>query len=249
MKDGTTYFLGSGNLQMARLDSSDNPLGYSDPANATRLELNVETETKEVKSRMRDTFGQTLASATLITDATVAMTFNGITPDLFANIFLGDLVDITDAGGSITDESVIMHAGKWSRVATPGSGISAVTVTNSTGATTYDETTDYELDADAGLIKPVSGGGIGDGDTVLVDYTYGALTGSKVTGATRPLVNVAIIFSGKNVYTGQPAKVEVFKASIRPSSAVDFLSEDTQELQFEGKLITPAGRSWPFEII
>ncbi len=248
MKPGTTYFLGSGNLQMARLDANDQPLGYSDPANATRLELNVETETKEVKSRMRDTFGQTLASATLITDATVAMTFNGVTPDLFANIFLGDLVDITASAGSVTDEAITAHLDKWSAVASPGSGINSVVVTDSTGATTYTENTDYVVDADAGMIKPLSSGSIGEGDSMLVDYAYGALSGDKITGATQPLVNVAIIFSGKNVYTGEAARVEVFKASIRPSSAVDFLSEDTQELQFEGKLITPSGRSWPFEV-
>ncbi len=249
MNKGVTYFLGSGNLQMARLDSSGNPLGFSDPANATRLELNVETETKEVKSRMRDTFGQTLASATQITDATVAMTFNGITPDLFASVFLGDLVDITDSGGTVTDEAVTAYLDKWSAVSKPGSGISAVTVTNSDGTVTYEQGTDYEVDAAAGMIKPLSSGAIGEGASLLVDYTYGALSGSKITGATQPKVDVAIIFSGKNVYTGESSRVEVFQASIRPSSAVDFLSEETQELQFEGKMITPEGKSWPFEVL
>lgn len=248
MKDGATYFLGSGNVQMARLDDNDVPQGYDDPVNCTRLELNVETETKEVKSKMRDTFGQTLASATQITDTTVAMTFNGISPSLFANIFLGDLVDITDAGGSKTGEEVTAHLDKWSPVSTPGSGISSVVVKDDADTTTYVANTDYVLDATAGLIKPLSGGAISDGDTLHVDYAYGAVTGSKVTGATRPLVNVAIIFSGKNVFDGSQAAVQVFKASIRPASAVDFLSDDPQELQFDGKMVTPAGKSWPFEV-
>jgi len=248
MKDGAIYFLGCGNVQMARLDANDVPMGYDDPINCTRLELNVDTDTKEVKSKMRDTCGQILASATRINDTTVAMTFNGTSPSLFANVFLGDLVDITDAGGSKSGEEVTAHAGKWSRVSTPGSGISSVVVKDHTDATTYVDNTDYALDATSGLIKPLDGGAINDGDVLHVDYAYGAMTGSKITGATRPLVNVAIIFSGKNVFDDSQAAVEILKASLRPSSPVDFLSDDPQELQFEGKMITPAGKSWPFEV-
>lgn len=178
----------------------------------------------------------------------VAMTFDGISPDLFANIFLGDLVDITDPGGSKADEQVTARLDKWAQLGTSGGGISNVVVKDSGGSTTYAVDTDYVLDTRAGLIKAVSTGAITDGEILSVSYDYAALSGSKIIGATQPLVNVAILFSGKNVFDGSPADVRIFKASLRPASAVDFLSEEPQELQFDGKMITPAGKSWPFEL-
>lgn len=246
--NGLTYFLGSGDVQLALLTAAGAFEGFDDAVNCTKFELNVESEVKKVKSRMRDTDGQTLASATRITDSKVAMVFNGVSPSLFASVFLGDAVALTGTSGTVTAEAVTALAGKWTPVANLGSGISAVIVKDATDVTTYVAATDYSVDLSTGMIKVLAGGAIADKAVLHIDYAYAAESGYKIVGTTRPLVKVMIKFSGKNVYNGDPASVDVFEANLRPSSAVDFMSEDTQELEFEGDLITPAGKLWPFEV-
>lgn len=246
--NGLTYFLGSGDVQLALLTAAGAFQGYDDAVNATKFELKVESETKEAKARGRDNDGQTLASAVRITGSKISLVFNGSTPSLFAAIFLGDAVKLTGVGGTGTAEVVTALEDKWTPVTNIGSGISDVVVKDATDTTTYVEGTDYTVDLVTGMIKALSTGSISDQDVLHVDYSYAAESGYKITGATRPLVKVMIKFSGKNVYDGEPASVDVYQANLRPSSPVDFLSEETQELQFEGDMITPTGKSWPFEV-
>lgn len=52
-----------------------------------------------------------------------------------------------------------------------------VNVTNEEGSVTYSEGNDYYLDRKAGHLKRIAGGLIGDGQTVLVDYTYNTYAG------------------------------------------------------------------------
>lgn len=246
--NGLTYFLGAGDVQLALLTGLGAFQGFDDAVNSTKFEVKVDSEVKEAKARGRDNDGQTLASATRITGTKISITFNGSTPSLFAAIFLGDAVKLTGAGGTATAEVVTALEDKWTPVANLGSGISDVIVKDDADTTTYVEGTDYAVDLVTGMIKTLSAGSITDQDELHVDYSYAAESGYKITGATRPLVKVMIKFSGKNTYNGEPASVDVYEANLRPSSPVDFLSEETQELQFEGDLITPAGKSWPFEV-
>lgn len=246
---GTLSFLGSGDLYMDRLTSAGAAQGATLVGNATALALNVETDTKKLTSRKRATHGQTLASVTQITGATLSLTLNQMDVDTLAAIFLGDAVAMTGSGGSVTDEDVVAIHDKWVDLDEMGGGISNVVIEDETDTTTYIEGTDYELNTRLGMVKVLSTGSIGDGDTLHVDYDYAAESGKKITGATQPTVKVKLRLDGRNVEDGSNVQVNVWEALIRPSSAVDFLAEDFAELQFDGELLTPDGKSWPFEVI
>jgi len=240
-------FLGTGDLYMDRLDAAGASQGFVLAGNATRFELNVETEEKKLVSRKRGTAGQTLASVTRITATTLGLTLNELDKDVLANIFLGTATSRTAAAGTVTDEPVVARLDRWVRLA--HMDVSSVVVTDATGSTTYAEGTDYEVHARLGMVKALAGGSINDGDTILVDYAYGAESGHLIAGATQPVVAVRLLLDGRNDANGKDCTVTVHEARIRPASPVDFLAEDFSELQFDAELLTPAGKSWPFEII
>ncbi len=247
--DGILSFLGSGDLYMDRLAADGSPQGSDLVGNATSLSLAIETDNKKLTSNKRDTFGQTIATVNRITGSKVTFTLNQMDVATLAAVFLGDAVARTGTGGTVTDEDVVAIHDKWVDFLQLGNGISAVSVQDATDITTYVEGTDYELNTRLGMIKVLSGGSIDDGDTLHVDYTYAAESGKKITGATQPTVKVKLRLDGKNVEDGSDVQVNVFEALVKPSSAVDFLAEDFAEIQFEGEMLTPAGKSWPFEVI
>ncbi len=246
---GLLSFLGSGDLYMDRLAADGTPQGAVLVGNASKLELKVEADTKKLTSRQRATYGQTLASVTNITGSTVSLSINQMDVDTLAAVFLGAAIDLTGAGGSITAENVTAILDRWVDLAQPGSGVSTVVVMDATDITTYTEGTDYTVNTRLGMIQALSTGAIAADDVLHVDYTYGAESGKKITGATQSTVKVKLRLDGKNIEDGTDVQVNVFEALIKPSSPVDFLAEDFAEIQFEGELLTPAGKSWPFEVI
>ncbi len=247
MDTGLMSFIGGGDLYMDRLAADGSSQGFVKVGNATKFELKVDSETKKQLARGRDNFGQTLASVTRITGSTIGITLDQIDKDVLAAVFLGSAVERTGAGGSITNEAISAKLGKMVELA--HANISAVTVTDATGITTYVAGTDYVVHDRLGLIEILVSGSITEGESLLVDYTWAAESGYKITGATQPVVKAALKLDGKNDYDGKPVLVNVFAAQLRPSSAVDFLAEDFAQIVFEGDLLTPTGKSWPFEVI
>ncbi len=246
---GLLSFLGSGDLYMDRLAADGTPQGAVLVGNATKLELKVEADTKKLTSKKRTTYGQTLASVTNITGSTVSLVLNQMDVDTLAAVFLGDAVDMTGTGGSITAENVTAILDKYVDLSQPGAGLSAVVVKDATDTTTYIDGIDYTINTRLGMIQALSTGAISAGDVLHVDYTYAAESGKKITGATQATVKVKLRLDGKNVEDGTDVQVNVFEALIKPSSPIDFLAEDFAETQFDGELLTPAGKSWPFEVI
>jgi len=247
MQSGIMSFIGSGDLYMDRLTSAGVSTGFQLVGNATKLEVKVEAEQKEQLSNGRDTYGQTLASVTRITGTTIGLTLNQLNHQMLAAIFLGNSVAMTGAGGSITSEAVTAREGKWVELA--HKGVSSVVVKDVTDTTTYVSGTDYNVNTRLGMIEILAAGAIADAAVLHVSYTWAAESGYRITGATQPSVKVALRLDGKNDYDGSDVDVRIWEAQLTPNSPVDFLAEDWNELQFEGKLVTPTGRSWPFEVI
>ena len=87
------------------------------------------------------------------------------------------------AGTVIVSEVVRLYAADFSELAHPFGVKStpALTVKSYDGVTTYVENTDYVLDLQKGLLRRIAGGGINEGQNVVVGYSYGRPAGI-VTG-------------------------------------------------------------------
>ena len=235
----------SGDIYVDRKDASGQSTGFV-KIGAGKLEIKPNVEQKELVSKGRDTYGQVLASVSIPKPADFAIEFLEADRQVLAMALMGQDADISVAAGTVTDESVTAHLGRWSFL--DHANVSSVVVTDSTGATTYVEGTDYEVDERQGGIRPLPGGSISDGDELLVDYAYGAESGYRIAGMRESIIKMAIRMDGKNLVDGRDCRVVIYEAQVAADEAVDFLSGDFLTTALKGRMITPAGMGEPFVV-
>jgi len=240
-------FLGSGRLLIDRLTDAGVSTGYKVVGGCPKFELHMESEIKEQRSKGRNNYGQVIASATLPGKTNLAITINDLDAENMAMAFMGTKSADNQTAGTVTDEEVVAHPGYASEL--EYEAVSSVVVKDDTDTTTFVEDTDYTVDARLGLITVLAAGNISEGDTLHVDYSYADVTRDKVVGADAPIIRCKLILDGKNMVNGRDVRVIVPKARLKPSSAVDFLSDDFLPLELEGLCEIPAVGEAPFEII
>jgi hypothetical protein len=108
--------------------------------------------------------------------------------------------------------------------------------------------TDFDVHYRLGMLAPLDGGAILQGDVLLVDYTHNAVSGSRIKGATQPTIKARLVLDGQNYVDGKDNLVEIFEAQLKPTSSVDWLADDFSALTLEGTLVTPAGYDHPFRV-
>lgn len=244
MQNTQMGLIAAGDLYMDFLDDAGASTGFVLVGNCKKFAPKVETETKENKLNGRDTLGQTADSYTRITSSTISLVFNRYDPNLLAAAFMGSAVDQTAIAGVYT-ATITGVQDKW--VDTGKVDIDTCVVKDVTDVTTYVAGTDYEVNKRTGMIKVLTVAL--DGDVLHITGNLLAKTGSKITGATRPMVNVAMRLDGKNFADGAAVQVKVWRVQLRSDSEFDFMGEDFPELSFSGTMTTPTGKSWPFEIV
>ena len=128
--------------------------------------------------------------------------------DLWNIVLHGGSMNTTSAGTQpVTDEELVMNGaytnGEWNALgyAADFDEDCTVVITDSTDTTTYTEGTDYIIDRKSGHIGRISGGGISDGESVHVDYSYKTYDGkyfevfndssptNHILRLTKPLLN------------------------------------------------------------
>lgn len=241
-------FIGSGDLFMDRFDDDGNAQGFVDVGNATKFAIAEDAEIKERESRMRDTYGQVLDSVPIKKPASVSITLNDLKVENLAMVLFGDISDINITGAAVTAEALTASLDKWVELDYRNITALSVTVTDSTGVTTYVEGTDYEVDYSLGMVMALSAGAITASEALLVDYTYGNLTGKKIAGSAKPIIKCSLKLDGENQVNQKDCLVNVFEAVLKPSGEIDFLADDFNEIAFEGTLNTPSSQTSPYEV-
>lgn len=241
-------FIGSGDLYMDRFDDDGNAQGFIDVGNAIKFAIAEDAEIKECESRRKATYGQVLDSVPIKKPASISITLNDLKVENLAMVLFGDISDINITGAVITDEALTARLDKWVELAYRNVTAASVTVTDSAGVTTYVEDTDYEVDYSLGMIKALSSGAITEAEALLVDYTYGNLTGKKIAGSAKPIIKCSLKLDGENQVNQKDCLVNVFEAVLKPAGEIDFLADDFNEVTFEGTLNTPSGKTSPYEV-
>lgn len=244
MNNSQFGLIAAGDLYMDFLDGNGASTGFQLVGNCKKFAPKVETETKENKMNGRDTFGQTSESFTRITGASLSMTFNRYDPNLLAAAFMGSPVDQTATSGAMTAASITGIKDRWVEIGQ--TGLDTVAVKDATDTTTYVAGTDYEINKRLGLLKVLTLAL--DGDVLHLTGTKLAKTGSKITAGTRAVVNVSMRLDGKNLATGDDVAVTVWQAQLRSETDFDFMGDEFPELSFSATLVTPTGKTSPFEV-
>jgi hypothetical protein len=239
-------FLGSGSVYVNRKVGAVYQ-GYKLIGNATKFEIKENSEKKERVSKQASNYGSALNTVYVKKPAEVNITLDDLDKDTLALVFLGETSEVSVSGSTVTDEVVTAY--KDHIFVTAKRNISSVVITDSAGTTTYDVTDDYIIvDADAGLIKIVETGDITDGQSLKVDYTYGAVTSDKVSGGTDSNIIMKVMLVGVNQADQTNVIANVFEAVLSPTSGVDFLSDDFTVLELAGIANVPTGGTSAYEV-
>ena len=241
-----TGLIFAGNIFMAKM-AGDVATEFAGPINVSRLELTPpQPESVNRTSFERDTYGQVLDSVNLPGEAPrVAMDFDSLPSSLLADALAGTMEDFTNTVQTVTGEAMTLIDGLWLKLPNSHIDLTSVVVTTSVGSTVLVRGTDYEVESASGLIRALNATGA---VAVTVDYDTLANSGNRVLGATEISKKRQIIMDGKNLVTGKTASVTVWSAAFSATQALDLMSREFITGTLEGTMVTPEGKTSPYEI-
>ena len=216
--------------------------------NVTDFEIIPEAEELEVISTGNSDYGQAADSMIDAKPTKASFSINRMNIDNWAVAFMGAIAARSATSSPVADEEVTAIAGGISKLA--NLDVSSVVVKDETDTTTYVLDTDYEIvDAALGLIKTLSTGSIGDGDTLHVSYTKDAETGFDLSGGTASSKFLRVWGRGINRFNNKRCLVKIPRASVRPGGNFSLVGTDPASTQFDMTINVPTDGSAPFTII
>lgn len=244
-----------GDVYFGLVDPTNNKfLGYIGPLEADSfVPSREEGEVQEITSKRRDIYGQTIYSETEPGRSVLTIGFREQPSPLLALIFAANLDTINVAGSTVTAEVIeVTELETWIPLAHRNITLTPTppVVESEPAGTTYVITDDYILNTRLGLIKFIAGGAVTKGSSVSLDYTYGALTGTKFDGETVPEREVRVFFDGKNRVTKKDFSMEYYSVKIAaPTDMFDLLSSELITTELSGTALTPTGKTAPYQVI
>jgi len=238
-------FLAEGKLKFGLLASDGvTQLGLGESKNTVKFEYNPGAPTvKQRISKGINSYGRILDQVYIPKPSEMTLTFDTVDAQGLAQIFRGDLTALTVTGATVAPATfTVSTLDVYVPIAVGKRFLSAVTVTNTAGSTTYTEGTDYDVDYTLGFIVFYSAGAIAAG-SIKVGYTYATYAGQTIAAEKFTQLNMQIAFAGKNLADGRFILVDVPKAVMAPTTAIDFMSENFANLELKGSPISVAGAS------
>jgi hypothetical protein len=239
-------FLGAGDIYIDRIVGGVKQ-GRQGPYYANKFEIKPNVDKKEQTSKGRNDYGQVLESVSIQQPADFTLELSEVNKESMTIALLGTAAALAQSSGTLTDQPVTVKLDAWVDIGKENL-TGATTVEHTSGTPAYVEGTDYLLNKPMGWIKALSTGSMTDGQSVNVSGTYGAIGGSKISGATNTDIRAEIIFDGKNQADGLPCIVRVWEAVIAADAAFDFLADDFNTVNLPGTMKTPTGKAEPFVV-
>ena len=240
-------FIGSGDLSIRRIVAGT-PQPIRGPFAAQKVELKPVIEKKEMTSRGRYDYGDTLESANLIRPAEFTLELSQVDRETLLMAFMGEEVATSQAASTIADVVVDVAVGEWAEIGSKYLSNVVVTDGAAVNPVTYVAGVDYALNTTFGWIKALEGGALAAGETVEVSATVRAASGTAIRGSRQKEIRVELFLDGANQVDGSPVEVQVWEAILAPDSAFDFLAEDFAVITLTGTLKTPANRTEPYVV-
>ena len=214
-----------------------------------KLEIKPNSELVEQSSKDKGKYGQITASVAINKPAELSVTIADITPEALAMALQGTVSAYSQGSGTVTDEVVTAKLNKFIDLSKKNIATAGFVVTNSAANVTYVLGTDYTVNYAMGWLECLSTGAITEGQSLKVDFAYGAIAGNKVKGGTLAQVKGKLELDGVNLADGTPLSVTIWEATLTADGAVDFMSDKMIELSMKGKMAVPAGKDAPFETV
>ncbi len=243
----TRYFNGQGAVFLAERAADGSPKGLIFIGDCSSVTLTPSVDKETVIENVTGSAGVGSEVFKKV-EYQFSMQMRSVKPEHLALAVQGS--NTAKAAGTVTDEPQTAYLGKF--IALKHTKVSAVTVTNSAGSTTYTAGTHYILHADKGMIEiPAIGTTITDAQSLLIDYSYAAQHHVSAAPANKKYY---LAFAGINrADNSKQARCEIYKISLTPSS-LGMIAENNIEMPITGTVeldaLRPAGDqffSWKTE--
>lgn len=259
MPQETPSFLGAGDVLFNPLLPGGALAGFMEMGDASEYKITPKSEQKDDEYRSHAKYGQLAASVALAKPAEFNVTLRRAYKRNLALAFMGTQGPLAQGSGSVTDQAVLLKPGGGAQLAHQNISTTGFVLTSSPAGTTYVLNTDYTVNHRLGLVFPVpeSALAVAIGDAVdggavglnlLVDYAYGAIAGTLIAGATILQARGLWVLDGTNLVDGRAVVCRVWEGVLTVSSPFDLMADDYPRVQLSGRLVTPPGRTSPFEV-
>jgi hypothetical protein len=236
-------FLGEGDVYFNRYQNGAY-LGFVALGNCESFEIKTDAETKERISRQRDTYGQVLSSVSIGKPSTLSIAFNDAAADNIALQTHGAKYTMSQAAlATDTSETMTLIKNKW--VELPSKTRNVGTVAVKVGTVAQTSGTDYVVLERMGMIKALTDTAA---TSVAVTYHKGAISGNLIAGSQDAMIRGEVRLDGRNKDTGELIIVSVWDARLKSESGIDFLAQDFAGSKLSGTMVTPSGKTAPYEI-
>lgn len=235
----------AGDVYIDRYSDGGALTGYLDPVNVTKLEItHPDPDKKDRISKMKDTLGQALDSVLLPKPTEITIAIDDQPASILAMALLATETAISVTGAGVTDEAKTLILNKWVKldyraIAASGFNVSTAAVPG----TPLVEDTDYAVKRAEGLVMALNSG---TAVACLIDYTYGDLTGDKLSAGGRTVINCKLLLHGVNKVNNRVCRLEVDKATLSPSNPIDWLSGEYISAELKGTLVVVSPETSPY---
>lgn len=235
-----TYYYGQGRVYLAKRDTSGNPINERFIGDVSALSVKLEVDKVEHKESFS---GQKalVRSFPIGKTATLDMTMHQVDTDNLALALYGTSKSVT--GSTVTDESLPENLAAGDSAALAHGGVSAVTVTDSTGTpASLTEGTDYTVDATFGRITIVDPGSYTQ--PFKVSYTYADAKSVGMFTSGQP--ELFLRYEGYNLAEGNSGViVALYKVAPDPLQELALISDgnDVAGMQVSAGLLLDTSKS------
>lgn len=215
--------------------------------NAYPLSLQMGVNGFDQVSALCDSAGQILETRNELDAVTGSLTLYQYGAEEIGLAIGATPVAMTGTGATVPAGDVVApKPGEWVEVG--HKNLTAFTLTNTGATVTYAKDIDYTINMHMGLWTPIATGAIVAAATLKQGYTYAAESGYKLEVA-QVLQNYYRIWGSlKEIKSGALVAVNLKCVSLTSKNGFTLISEPKTEyesLEFDMKLITPAGHTTP----
>lgn len=196
------------------------------PIGGTKLSLKNNSEQKQRFGKGRDNFGLQTGALTVPAPTDVTVGFNEVPAEMLAMLFSGTSSALSETGGTVTAESITLVKDVWVKTAQRNISLSAIT-----GLVLG---TDFIEHPRLGAIKALTVGAVG---VQSLNYTYSGITGTRILGGMKSLIEVEVTFDGLNLEDSSETFFRIPKVPLTSNTDIDFLAGDYVDAEMSGKAI------------
>lgn len=234
----TRYFAApQGNVFIAERNASGQTGGFVAVGDTDGFNLTTSQQFLDIYESQSGNRG-VVAHTPIQSDYAVDLSVLNIDGDNLARAFYG--ASATVAGASVVGESITCYNGQMTPLKYPG--VSAVSVTKTSGSTPLVAGTDYTLDAENGTITILSTSTVvpaGAGVACTVNYTHTGVA-TRLKGFTGGLKDYTIRVEVKSKFDDKVQIFTLHRVALDLASTLSLISTGVNKLALKGKLLPAA---------